>query len=134
MLIHYGIGDRISRLWRTVTPVVLSEPARRRRIDPGGVLAEAKNGAELATEQARAAGAVVQALRFAAIRGWAELIRVQREPFDANGERVEAFAPGTRFAKERLWHVEITFSEPIRGPLVIGDGRYLGLGVMVPVQ
>lgn len=76
----------------------------------------------------------MQALGFAGIRAWAEQIRVQREPFEAKGERVEAFATGTRFAKERLWHVEITFSEAITGPLVIGDGRFLGLGLMAPVQ
>jgi CRISPR-associated protein Csb2 len=37
-----------------------------------------------------------------------------------------------RFAG-RLRHVEIAFSEPIAGPLVIGDGRFLGLGLMAPV-
>ena len=61
-------------------------------------------------------------------------IRVQREPFEANGHRVEAFAVGTRFPKERLWHIEITFRDAVTGPLVIGDGRFLGLGVMAPTQ
>jgi CRISPR-associated protein Csb2 len=73
-------------------------------------------------------------LRHAGVRTRADAIRVQREPFEANGQRVEAFAPGTRFAKERLWHVEVTFGAPIRGPLVIGDGRFVGLGVMAPAQ
>ncbi len=39
----------------------------------------------------------------------------------------------TRFDKHRLWHVEIAFKEPVAGSLVIGDGRFLGLGVMAPV-
>jgi CRISPR-associated protein Csb2 len=47
---------------------------------------------------------------------------------------VEAFAAGTRFDKHRLWHVEITFRTPVRGPLVIGDGRFLGLGVLAPLK
>jgi CRISPR-associated protein Csb2 len=68
------------------------------------------------------------------VRTTVETVRVQREPFEAKGERAEAFAPGTRFAKERLWHVEISFNAPIAGPLVIGDGRFLGLGVMAPVK
>lgn len=135
MLAHYGAPDRVrSPVWRTVTPAALPEPARRRRIDPTRVAAEAKDGVERAAEQARAAAAVAQALRHAEVRTRVGVIRVQREPFDAKGERVEAFAPGTRFAKERLWHVEITFNAPIPGPLVIGDGRFLGLGVMAPVQ
>jgi CRISPR-associated protein Csb2 len=59
---------------------------------------------------------------------------VQREPFEGKGLRAETFAKGTRFAKERLWHVELGFSGPITGPLLIGDGRYLGLGLMAPVR
>jgi CRISPR-associated protein Csb2 len=134
MLTHYGVGRQACHVWRTVTPVALPESASRRRIDPGHLRAEAKNGSERAAEQARAAGAVIQALRFAEIHTWVESIRVQREPFESTGDRVEAFAPGTRFTKGRLWHVEITFREPIEGPLIIGDGRFLGLGIMAPIQ
>lgn len=76
---------------------------------------------------------MVQALRHAGVRERVETIQVQREPFESNGERVEAFAPGTRFSHGRLWHVEIAFAEPVSGPLAIGDGRFLGLGVMAPV-
>ena len=97
-------------------------------------MAETKGGTERIQEQQRAAAAVRQALRHADVRGRVELIRVQREPFEGNGERAEAFAPGTRFPKERLWHVEIAFADPVAGPLVIGDGRFLGLGVMYPVR
>jgi CRISPR-associated protein Csb2 len=134
MLSHYGVRERGSRAWRTVTPVALPEPSGRRRIEPSRIVKEAKNGLERAAEQARAAGAIIQALRFADIRAHVQQIRVQREPFEGRGERVELFAPGTRFAKERLWHVQIDFAEPVDGPLVIGDGRFLGLGVMAPVQ
>lgn len=135
MLAHYGASDPAgSRIWRTVTPAALPESAKRRRIDPTRAAAEAKDGTERAAEQARAAASVTQALRHADVRARAKAVRVQREPFEARGERVEAFAPGTRFAKEQLWHVEITFNAPIAGPLVIGDGRFLGLGVMAPVQ
>jgi CRISPR-associated protein Csb2 len=135
MLGHFGATDRgRSRVWRTVTPAALPTHAKRRRIEPTRMTAEAKNGAERSTEQTRAGAAVAQALRHAGIRTSVEAVRVQREPFEANGDRVEAFAPGTRFEKERLWHVEITFNAPIGGPLVIGDGRFLGLGVMAPLE
>ena len=77
---------------------------------------------------------MLQALRHARIRSAVEDIQVQREPFDAHGERVEAFAPGTRFSKHQLWHVKITFSEAIAGPLVIGNGRFLGLGILAPLS
>ncbi len=52
--------------------------------------------------------------------------RAPREPFDRNGERAESFAAGTRFAKETLWHVRVAFAAPVEGPLLLGDGCYLG--------
>ena len=131
---HYGLEeDRPHRVWRTVTPAVLPESARRRRIDPSRKNQEAKPGTERRLEEVRAAAAVCQALRHAEVRFRLETIRVQREPFYANGERAEIFAEGTRFSKHRLWHIEVEFSESVAGPLSIGDGRFLGLGIMAPV-
>lgn len=151
MLRWYGVDEgqnRAYRVWRTMTPAVLPEIARRRRIDPARLqeeltarrsgmpteFNEAKPARERLAEENRAVFAVAHALRHAGVSAFPQSIRLQREPFDAQGERAEAFARGTRFAKERLWHVEIVFAEPQRGPLVIGDGRYLGLGVMAPLQ
>ena len=37
-----------------------------------------------------------------------------------------------RFAARGLHHVEIAFAQAVRGPLAIGNGRYLGLGLMAP--
>lgn len=149
MLRHYGIGiGEKFCFWRTVTPAALPEKAGRRRIDPrelqrelasasGRTVAEfkvAKSSRERVAEENRAVAAAVQALRHAGMTARPETVRVQREPFEGRGARAEAFAPNTRFAKERLWHIDIAFAEPQRGPLVIGDGRYLGLGVMAPVR
>lgn len=135
MLGHYGVeSNGKHRLWRSITPVALPERAARRRIDPDRMREEAKGGVERLREQAAAEWAMRQALRHAAIDAPAQAIRVQREPFEAKGQRAESFGPDTRFAKERLWHVEITFPKPTSGPLLIGDGRYLGLGLMAPVR
>lgn len=135
MLQHYGVEDSApASLWRTVTPAALPERAARRRIDPRRMREEAKGGAERARENAVAASAVRQALRHAGIETSAQAIRVQREPFESKGQRSEAFARETRFVKERLWHVEVALAQAIRGPLLIGDGRYLGLGLMAPVR
>lgn len=135
MLKHYGVEDAApARVWRTVTPAALPERAARRRIDPRRMREEAKDGAERARENATAESAVQQALHHAGIDTSAQAIRVQREPFEGKGRRAEAFAKGARFAKERLWHVEVAFAQAIRGPLLIGDGRYMGLGLMAPVR
>ncbi|MDX2082084.1 MAG: type I-U CRISPR-associated protein Csb2 [Terrimicrobiaceae bacterium] len=130
MLSHYGV-DRIASIWRTVTPMAL--PVARRRIDPLRKSQEPKDAREKAREEHQAAGAVMQALRHAGVGGIpATVTRIQRVPFSARGKRVEDFSPGSRFAKERLWHVELQFSEGINGPLVLGDGRFSGLGIFAP--
>jgi CRISPR-associated protein Csb2 len=135
MLEHFGAAEAF-RVWRTVTPAALPQKAARRRIDPARIhdRTEQKGTKERIEEEARAASAVRQALRHAQADALAETIRVQREPFEAKGARAEAFGEGSRFAKGRLWHVEIAFAKPVRGPLVLGDGRYLGLGLFVPVR
>lgn len=119
------------RRWRSVTPAALSA-ARRRRTDPAGLPDGAKGGCERAGEEARAAAVLRQALRHAGIRAPVAGMRVQRDPFDRSGERADSFAAGTRFPKEALWHVMLEFAEPAAGPLLLGDGRYLGLGLLRP--
>jgi CRISPR-associated protein Csb2 len=135
MLFRYGLDNApAAHLWRTVTPAALPQHAARRRIDPGHRRAQAKGGAERAGEETAAAeaaaAAVAQALRHTGVSARPEAVRVQREPFEAKGAHADAFAPDTRFAKQRLWHVEVALDAPQRGPLLIGDGRYLGLGLM----
>lgn len=132
MLAHYGVEAAAARLWRTVTPAALPQREIPRCIDRRREHFEAKGGNARAEEEGRVAAAVVSALRHAGITQKPLTVRVQREPFEPKGARAEAFASGTRFGKQRLWHVEVNFQEAVAGPLVIGDGRYLGLGLMAP--
>ena len=117
--------ERSGRRWRSVTPLALGRARRRRARQAEGVR-------ERAADEARAAAAVRQALRHEGVRAPAVEVRVQREPFDRKGARAEAFAPNTRFSRDILWHAAIEFAEPVKGPLLLGDGRYLGLGLMRP--
>ena len=123
--------ERRGRRWRSVTPLALPT-AGRRRIDPDRRAEEAKGGAERRAEEVRAVAAVHQALRHAGVSVPVAAVGVQREPFDRQGSRAEQFAPGTRFTKETLWHVSLTFAERVKGPLLLGDGRFVGLGLMGP--
>ena len=122
--------ERRGRRWRSLTPLALPL-ARRRRIDPDRQASESKGAAERAIEESRATAAVRQALRHAGTSTPVVEVRVQREPFQRRGDRAESFASGTRFTKDMLWHAEVTFTEPVAGPLLLGDGRFLGLGLMV---
>lgn len=127
MLEHYGLGDGSDdgfRLWRSVTPVALPTSRTSGRIP----------ASQRIDDQQRAAFEVAQALRHAEVTAPVKTVRVQREPFDARGERVELFNVPDRFLNPGLRHVEIGFAKPVRGPLVIGNGRYLGLGLMAPVR
>ncbi|WP_038033717.1 type I-U CRISPR-associated protein Csb2 [Thermopetrobacter sp. TC1] len=128
---HYRIGH-LGKLprelrWRTITPAAL--PAHR-----GG-----RTGTARLSREARAIHAVKQALRHAGISAKPLRIHVQREPFNRNAARADRYAPQSdpdlkeRFSANRLWHAEIIFDRPLAGPLIIGDGRYLGLGLMAPV-
>lgn len=129
MQTHYV---REARYWLSVTPVALPVSAARRRIEPSRIQAEAKSAAERQAEEDRAVVAVQHALRHAGVTAVAMQVRVQREPFAGRGKRAEDHGVGTRFAKERLWHVAIAFDRPVAGPLAIGDGRFVGLGVLAP--
>ena len=116
--------------WQTVTPVAL--PVRRRRLERNGKSHETKEADERLTEEAAAVRAVRTALRHAGITASPRHIDVRREPFARRGQHAQTFATATRFSKHRLWHVDISFDRPRPGPLIIGDGRFLGLGLMQP--
>ncbi len=117
-----------ARAWRSVTPLALgSVPHRASRSSD-----ESKPGSARGSELVEVKRAVAQALRFAGVGARVLRVIAQREPFDAHGTRAERFAPGTRFAAEALWHVELELERPVSGPLVLGDGRFLGLGLMAP--
>ena len=125
--------ERTGQLWQSVTPLALPQ-ARRRRIKQTGQIDEAKGSAERMAEEMQAAVAIRGALRHAGIKASIAEVQAQREPFYRRGVRSELFAAGTRFPKETLWHVKVLFSSPIQGPVLLGDGRYLGLGLMQPAD
>lgn len=123
--------EEAARGWRSVTPLAL--PGRGRRIAVPQPREGDEAGKHFAQREALATE-VRQALRHAGIRTAVSSVRVQREPFDRRGERAERFAAGTRFSPEALWHAAITFTESVSGPLLLGDGRFVGLGLLRPEE
>ena len=127
MLDRYGVRDpdgKGFRVWRTVTPAALPVV----RTDRHGT------GLGRSAAEAESAEAVRQALRHAGVTTRVASILVQREPFDRNGARAGDFATPDRFPARGLRHVEVAFVQAVCGSLVIGNGRYMGLGLMAPVS
>ena len=120
---HYGLNDQTGSLvWHTITPVVISRNYLARcQGDRTGL-------------QNALSYAIMQALRHAGIRNPVEHISVQHEPFTLKGLKAEDFPETDRFFRNQFWHVKIRFSRPQRGPLLIGDGRYLGMGLFAPAN
>lgn len=125
MLRHYGLGENATaaRLWRSVTPIAL----------PGRPHGPGRDGTARVGRELAQAGAIRDALRHAGITDPVTAIRVQREPFSGRGERAETFAREPRFSAARLCHAELRFADPRDGPLLLGNGRWLGLGLFAPV-
>jgi CRISPR-associated protein Csb2 len=128
MLERYGFTGA-AKAWRSVTPVALPPVARAEHGSSCGGL----GGRDRLSTETAGIRLLAQALRHAGLP--AALVRAQlrREPWTARGAPARSYAPGTRFSPDRLWHVELELSRPIAGPLVLGDGRFLGLGVFEPV-
>lgn len=121
---------RAATRWQSSTPLALS--ATRRRL--GSAQSDVKASGERRFEENAAISAVHEALRHGGVHERVLDVCVQREPFGKKGARADTFAEGTRFRKESLWHVALSFANPVAGPLVLGNGRFLGLGVMHPAE
>ena len=115
---------RPARLFRSITPLALSRTARPSR---------SPEASQRQRDEKHAVSAVLQALRHAGVRSRPTSVEVRRTPLHLRGQPASMFAAGTRFQKRAMWHVELRFPTNVHGPLILGDGRFLGLGLLVPV-
>ncbi len=116
---------RPARRWSSVTPVALDR-------HPGGLDSADPAKRERAEAEARAS------LTQACLRsGFGEPAEIGlRADAPIRGARpVGRFAPftvGKGGLRKWLVHVELTFAEPVRGPVLLGAGRFFGLGLFWP--
>lgn len=124
-----GAWFRPSRKWTSATPVAL--PEHPGRLASGTARKRAK--AWRAVEQAVAA-----ACRHAGLPVPAH-IEVSLNPFIAGARAAGRFPPFSQSGRSgqpirrQLVHVAVTFKHPVAGPLMLGTGRFLGLGMMRPM-
>lgn len=134
-----------ARIWRSVSPVVLPgcRPA-----SPGARVRTSSMSAEEAQMRADArrrkdeAALFEKSLKHAGLERVAAF-RLRREPFRPQQPRADAAwrLPASRHEPQCVWlagrprlHAEILFDEPQPGPILIGDGRFLGLGLFHTVR
>jgi CRISPR-associated protein Csb2 len=98
--------------WATVTPIVL----------PGHL-----NGRGLARRQTKL---VLKSLAHAGIMTPVAEIHLQADPIFPGAERTGRYRVPEYLRQFTKTHAIITFCEPVVGPVVIGAGRYVGLGLM----
>jgi CRISPR-associated protein Csb2 len=98
--------------WATVTPMVL----------PGHL-----NGRGLARRQTKL---VLKSLAHAGIMTPVAEIHLQTDPIFPGAEWTGRYRVPEYLRQFTKTHAIITFSEPVVGPVVIGAGRYVGLGLM----
>ena len=122
--LRLGIWNRPSRRWVSVTPIAL--PTHPGKLNKGTAAARSKAWARAETSISRSCLHV----------GLPEPIVVSASlsPLVAGSRPAPSF-PAFRQQQEvrRLVHAEVIFEQDIRGPLVLGAGRYLGLGLMRPI-
>ena len=106
---------KTSRRWGTVTPLVL--PGRGRR-----------------SGQDRSISLVHKALAHAGITTPVADVRLQSGPLFAGAEEVQAYGAPPYLQEYPRMHAVIEFAEPVIGPLAIGSGRHIGLGLMAPTN
>lgn len=106
-------GDRGRRTWTTVSPIVPDRYPHR-----GDHLAE--HVVRACTYAGYPAPSRVEVLAASSLRGAA---RLRRD--DLRRRRTDAHRPAI--------HCRITFGVPVRGPVVLGNLRHLGVGLCLPV-
>jgi CRISPR-associated protein Csb2 len=126
-----------ARVWRSVTPIVLPGGASKSRaVNPP------EGAATHARRRCREEALIRRAINDAGIDAAAvATLRLRRESFGRHQPPAGARWQLPRNSEGRSWlagkprlHAEIVFATSRPGPLALGDGRYLGLGLMQPVR
>ena len=105
---------RGARVWGSVTPVVL--PGRDDH------------------RTRKAHGLVLKALAQAGYTTPIVEIALQREPIFPGAEMAHAYRTPAYIKEFPRTHAIVTFAEPVPGPIAIGGGRHIGVGVFAAME
>jgi CRISPR-associated protein Csb2 len=129
--------------WESVTPVVLDRPEflrkewERLQRERRAVLAtdpdvDTKTAAAIETSLVSRREELVRAAieRFGA--GDVLRVEVARAPWRAGLHPASQYRATDYLRASPRFHIRVSFREPVRGPIVVGRGRYVGFGVLRP--
>jgi CRISPR-associated protein Csb2 len=105
---------RAARRWGSVTPMIL--PGRDDR------------------RSRKAVGLVIKALAQGGMTTPVEEVHLQPEPVFPGAEMAGRYRVPAYLTEFPRTHAIITFAEPISGPVSIGSGRHVGLGVLAGIH
>lgn len=119
--------SRSSARFITATPIALDRNPGNLRSNQGGTAHKAARAAQESISDA--------CLNVVGVRPVS--VEVSLTPLLPGAQHVRDFLPWPgrpgRTPRVRA-HADIQFSEPVRGPLLLGAGRYFGLGLCLPVE
>ena len=108
-MVRRYVGD--GRIWSTVTPVIL----------PGYDDGKRAKAFKLVVQSIKHAGFEVDAI--------ADLM-IRKAPFWTGAQHPKNYRRPHYLKHFSAWHIQLEFHEPVSGPLAIGAGRHVGLGLM----
>lgn len=108
-MVRRYMGDGQS--WSTVTPVIL----------PGYDDGKRAKASKLVVQSIRHAGFEIDAI--------ADLM-IRKAPFWPGAQHPKNYRRPHYLKHFSAWHIQFEFHEPVSGPLAIGAGRHVGLGLM----
>ena len=117
---------RPSHLWASVTPVVLDRHPKAKGVDRRAEIEQILRDA--CTRTGLPEPTQVHAENHAALRGVPSAWSPGSAPDWTGWSRKKSF--GAR----PLLHVRLAFAEPVAGPILIGAGRFVGLGLFLPMR
>lgn len=120
-----GTWCRPARVWHSVTPVALDRnPGDLRARDPEKLNEALGNAAESLRQACERIGLPAPAhIEILPAAPWAGAAKARHyPPFPGEAGRTQRV----------LTHAQLTFDEPVRGPLLLGAGRFVGLGLFRP--
>lgn len=112
--LHFSTYARASDAWASVTPVILDQHPKKKGPSVEAVIAMACNRIGLPTPLEVRVGPV------SAISG-APPVR----EFHGRSKQVD---------NRMRQHVVVRFDQPVRGPVILGAGRFMGLGLCIPLR